>query len=182
MNDHANVEKLKAHVFMLADEIGERNVFKPQALQVAADYISAQWREQGYQLKTYSYEVRGIECANIEVTRLGSKRPNEYLLVGAHYDSVSGSPGANDNGSAVASMLELSRLFSQCTPDISVRFVAFVNEEPPFFMWNEMGSMIYAKMARGRGDKIRAMVSLETIGCFLKEAGSQYYPPLFRLF
>ncbi|MBI3772779.1 MAG: M28 family peptidase [Gammaproteobacteria bacterium] len=174
--------KLEAHVIKLAREIGERNVFNPQALHSAADYITATWQAQGYHVIPYTYRVSGVDCANLEITRPGQRRPDELLLIAAHYDSVIGSPGANDNGSGVAALLELSRLFTQLTPDISVRFVAFVNEEPPFFMWKQMGSLVYAKMARRRGDNIRLMASLETIGYFRGEPRSQRYPPLFRAF
>ena len=181
-SDEVSSEKLETHVVKLAREIGERNVFTPQALHDAADYIGAVWREQGYQVISYSYRVNNVDCANLEITRPGRRKPNEFLLIGAHYDSVVGSPGANDNGSGVAALLELSRLFAAQTPDLSVRFVAFVNEEPPFFMWKQMGSLVYAKTARQRGDNIRLMVSLETIGYYRSEPGSQRYPPLFRVF
>ncbi len=93
-----------------------------------------------------------------------------------------GSPGANDNGSGVAALLELSRLFRQAQPNLSLRFVAFVNEEPPFFITGRQGSMIYAKAARRRGDDIRLMIALETIGYYSDAPGSQKYPPLFDLF
>lgn len=180
--EEVSLRRLEAHVVKLAREIGERNVFNPQALHYAADYIATEWHAQGYHVVPYSYQVNGVECANLEITRPGQHRPEELLLIGAHYDSVSGSPGANDNGSGVAAMLELSRLFAELTPAISVRFVAFVNEEPPFFMWKQMGSLVYARMARRRGDNIRLMVSLETMGYFRSEPRSQRYPPLFRAF
>jgi hypothetical protein len=173
---------LVAHVETLAGEIGERNVFLPEALQAAADYIEAEWRRQGYEVERQWYETHGLECANLEVTRRGTAAPDEILLIGAHYDSVHGSPGANDNGTGVAALLELSRMFIEAEPEISVRFVAFVNEEPPFFYWNNMGSMVYAEAAKQRGDRIRGMVSLETVGYYSDEPGSQRYPPLFRLF
>ncbi|HEC17372.1 MAG TPA: M28 family peptidase [Sedimenticola sp.] len=182
MSGIINPDRLAAHVSKLAGEIGERNLLKPQALHAAADYITAQWQEQGYRVTPHAYEVRGVDCANLEITRQGGCRPEEILLVGAHYDSVAGSPGANDNGSGVAALLELSRLFARAPTDISVRFVAFVNEEPPFFMWKEMGSLVYARMARKRGDDIRLMVSLETMAYYRSEPGSQRYPPLFRAF
>jgi len=182
LNEQASRETLKAHVEKLAGEIGERNVFNPKALHRAADYITGQWHDYGYQVIPYSYRVEGVDCANLEITRHGRHRPDELLLIGAHYDSVMGSPGANDNGSGVAALLELSRCFARFTPELSVRFVAFVNEEPPFFMWQRMGSLVYAKMARNRGDNIRLMVSLETMGYFRSESKTQRYPPLFRAF
>lgn len=180
--EEVSQERLEAHVVKLAGELGERNVFIPHALHGAADYIATVWREQGYDVVPYPYRVKDVDCANLEITRRGRRRPDKFLLIGAHYDSVIGSPGANDNGSGVAALLELSRLFARLMPDISVRFVAFVNEEPPFFMWKQMGSLVYAKMARKRGDNIRLMVSLETMGYFRSEPGSQRYPPLFRAF
>ncbi len=173
-------DALRRHIEVLAGEIGERNVFRAPALQAAADYIAGQWREQGYQVVCQTYRTRGVLCANLEVTRHGTSRPRELILVGAHYDSVIGSPGANDNGSGVAAMLEISRLFAAAQPARSVRFVAFVNEEPPFFFWGKMGSRVYARAARARGDNIRLMISLETIGYYRDEPGSQRYPPLFR--
>ncbi|MBI2882549.1 MAG: M28 family peptidase [Candidatus Methylomirabilis oxyfera] len=175
-------QRLRAHVERLAGEIGERNVFRPEALHAAADYIEAEWRSQGYQVVPRRYDLSGTEWANLEVARPGSVRPAEILLIGAHYDSVRGSPGANDNASGVAALLELSRLFADMTPALTVRFVAFVNEEPPFFMTRRQGSVVYAKAARARGDAIRLMVSLETIGCYSDKRGSQRYPPLFGFF
>ena len=142
-------EDLERHVRRLAGEIGERHVLRPRALQAAADYIAGEWRGQGYaDVAEQAYDVRGVRCANLEVERRGAARPGEVLLVGAHYDTVPGCPGANDNGSGVAALLEISRLFAALAPAVTVRFVAFVNEEPPFFTTGEQGSMIYARAAR----------------------------------
>lgn len=175
-------KRLREHVSWLAGEIGERNVFKPEKLAAAAAYIEKQWRTQGYEVKTQKYEAEGVVSANIEVTRVSPARPDDIILIGAHYDSVIGSPGANDNASGVAALLELSRLFARIDPQRTIRFVAFVNEEPPFFQTELMGSYVYARAARQRGDKIRFMVSLETMGFYSDEPGSQVYPPLFSLF
>ena len=136
----------------------------------------------GYQVAAQSYRAHGVLSENLEATCEGQSEPSEIILVGAHYDSVPGSPGANDNASGVAALLEISRGFAQRAPARSVRFVAFVNEEAPFFHGGQMGSMVYAKAARARGDAIRLMVSLEMLGCFTDEPGSQRYPPLLRLF
>jgi Zn-dependent M28 family amino/carboxypeptidase len=168
------------HVHVLGGEIGERNIFRPAALAAAADYVAATWRDQGYDVAVQAYPVHGVQCANLEATRRGATRADQILLIGAHYDTVSGSPGANDNGSGVAALLDIAGLFSQIAPAMSVRFVAFVNEEPPFFMTSRQGSAVYAEAARARGDDIRLMVSLETIGCFRSAPGSQSYPPLLR--
>ena len=173
-------DDLKRHVYRLAADIGERNVFLLRALHAAEEYISQEWQQQGYEVKRHPYVVNDVECANLEITCPGSSASDECILIGAHYDSVIGSPGGNDNGSGVAALLELSRLFTETSPAIDVRFVAFVNEEPPFYMWDKMGSHVYAKSARERGDKIRLMVSLETIGYYSDAPGSQQYPPLFK--
>lgn len=172
---------LRRHVQALAGDIGERNVFRPVALQAARDFIEQEWRAQGYPVRPQIYESHGLSCANLEVTRGGTRMPEEVLLVGAHYDSVIGSPGANDNASGIAALLEISRHLARAEPARTVRFVAFVNEEPPFFPTDAMGSAVYARAARARGDAISLMVSLETLGYYTGAPGSQQYPPLFGL-
>jgi Zn-dependent M28 family amino/carboxypeptidase len=175
-------EQLKTHVYRLAQEIGERNVFHPHALHAAEDYIRHTWQRQGYEVVTQDYTAQEVRSANLEITLRGASRPEQIILVGAHYDTVPGSPGANDNGSGVAALLELSRLLRDATPGCTLRFVAFVNEEAPFFVTRQQGSWVYARAARKRGDDIRLMISLETMGYYRDEAGSQRYPPLFRFF
>ncbi|NIR61618.1 MAG: M28 family peptidase [Gammaproteobacteria bacterium] len=175
-------DTLWRHVHRLAGEIGERNVFRPRALHAAADHIRAAWRGQGYEIDEDIYSVDGVPCANLAVTRRGTTRAREQLLVGAHYDSVLGSPGADDNASGVAALLELSRNFADHRPGRSVRFVAFVNEEPPFFATPRQGSVRYAGAARARGDDIRLMLALEMLGYYDARGGGQGYPPVFRWF
>ena len=174
--------RLESHVRMLAENIGERNVYHPDALAEASAYIERVWLEQGYRVTPQTYEVDGIPCSNLEVTHAGIKHSEQILLIGAHYDSVSGSPGANDNGSGVAALLEIAQLLKDVETDCTVRFVAFVNEEPPFFFRRQMGSMVYARGARKRNDDIRLMISLEMLGYYSERPGSQRYPPLFRYF
>ena len=175
-------EQLRRHVFHLADEIGERNVYRPEALHAAENYIRQSWQTMGYEVQSQEHETAGVRSANLEVNVAGHQHAEEILLIGAHYDSVTGSPGANDNGSGVACLLELARLFINAPQARSLRFVAFVNEESPFFFTKQQGSMHYAKAARQRGDDIRLMLSLETIGYYRNEPGSQEYPFLFRYF
>jgi hypothetical protein len=175
-------ERLRGHVEALAGEIGERNVLRPAALSAAAAYIRAEWRSQGYESVSQRYEAGGVASENLEVTVRGTTKAGEIVLVGAHYDTVPGSPGANDNASGVAALLEISRDFARFRPERTVRFVAFVNEEPPFFASDRMGSAVYAKAARERGDDIRLMVSLEMLGYYSDRPGSQSYPPLLGLF
>ena len=135
-------ERLRTHVQRLAGEVGERNVDCPAALEAAARYIEGEWVGLGHAVRRQAYVVRGIECANLEVVLPGTRRPLESLVVGAHYDSVRGSPGADDNASAVAALLEIARLLAGFAPARTLKLVAFVNEEPPFFFWGEMGSQL----------------------------------------
>jgi hypothetical protein len=166
--------ELVADVQALAGDIGERNLNRYPQLQAAADFIEASLARTELTPRRDSYEVRSRACHNIEVEIRGT-RP-EILVVGAHYDSVSGSPGANDNASGVAGLLALARRFAGKPCGQTLRFVAFVNEEPPYFQTEEMGSLVYARRCKERGDKISAMISLETIGYFSEAPHSQKYP------
>jgi Zn-dependent M28 family amino/carboxypeptidase len=175
-------ERLQHHVEVLAAEIGERHVWRPRALAAAAHYIEEVFSRSGYEVRRQEYEAEGVACTNLEVERLGQERPAEIILVGAHYDTVEGCPGADDNASGVAAMLEIARLLRDQQPGCTVRCVAFVNEEPPFFHSRSMGSAVYARAARARGDDIKLMLSLEMVGYFSRAPRSQRYPPLFRFF
>jgi Zn-dependent M28 family amino/carboxypeptidase len=167
---------LRADVEMLAGEIGERNVFHAPKLEAAARYIETEFVKAGWRVEHHRYEVHGVSCDNLEVTLPGSSRAQESIVVGAHYDSVSGCAGANDNGSGVAGLLALGRLWQGRSPALTVRFVAFVNEEPSFFHTEQMGSLVYARRCQARGDHIVGMLALETIGFYSSEPGSQKYP------
>jgi Zn-dependent M28 family amino/carboxypeptidase len=174
--------RLRRHVERLADEIGERHVLRPEALHAAERYIGETLRALGYEVSRQAYQAQGVDSANLEVSIAGSGAASEIVLAGAHYDTVPGSPGADDNASGVAAILELARLLRSAKPARTIRLVAFVNEEPPFFFWGEMGSKVYARAARARGDDIRVMLSLEMLGCYSDEKGSQGYPPLLKYF
>ena len=166
--------ELVADVQKLAGEIGERNTNRYPQLLAAADFIEASLTGAGLTPRRLSYELRGRACHNIEAEIRGTSP--EIIVIGAHYDSVFGCPGANDNASGVAATLALARRFAGKPAGKTLRFVAFVNEEPPFFQTDEMGSVVYAKRCRERGDRVTAMISLETIACFSDEPGSQKYP------
>jgi Peptidase family M28 len=167
-------EELRANVQKLAGEIGERNMWHYAQLNAAADFIEGSFSRAGLHPRRDSYEIHQQACHNIEAEVPGAQP--EIILVGAHYDSVFGSPGANDNGTGVAATLALARRFASAKPKHTLRFVAFVNEEPPYFLSGEMGSTIYARRCKERGDKISAMISLETIGYFSDAPNSQTYP------
>ena len=167
-------DELIAHVRMLAGEIGERNLSHYPQLQAAAGYVETQLTESGWKPRRDEYEVQGKSCYNIEVELRGASP--EIVLIGAHYDSVLGAPGANDNASGVAALLALARRCAGTQNARTLRFVAFVNEEPHYFQTSKMGSFVYARRCRERGDQIAAMISLETIGYFSDKPGSQSYP------
>jgi len=203
-------EELRTTVQKLAGEIGERNMWHYAQLNAAADFIEDSFSRAGLRTRRDSYEMRGQMCHNIEAEIPGASQgaasaeatateaavspgrrslregggPLPVIIVGAHYDSVFGSPGANDNGTGVAATLALARRFAQKqserrlteTPNRTLRFVAFVNEEPPYFLSGEMGSLVYARRCKERGYKISAMISLETIGYFSDAPYSQTYP------
>jgi Zn-dependent M28 family amino/carboxypeptidase len=170
--------ELRRHVEQLAEEIGERNLQRrPRELAQAADYIAAELTGAGYEVKRQGYEVTGSTCYNLEVEIPGRTLPDEIVVIGAHYDSVPGSSAANDNASGVAAMLSLAHEFSRRTTGRTLRFLAFVNEEAPYAHTEQMGSWVYARRCRERGEKVTAMLSLETIGYFNEAPGSQRYPP-----
>lgn len=177
------VGRLRHHVDTLAGTIGERNIWTYSSLNRAADYIEQQFASSGYAPARQTYDVSRLPVSNIEVTLEGTSRPDEILVVGAHYDTVGGCPGANDNATGVSAVLDLARRFAGRAQPRTVRFVTFVNEEPPFFQTPQMGSYVYARAAKARGDRIVGMLSLETMGYYSDEKGSQQYPaPLAALY
>jgi Zn-dependent M28 family amino/carboxypeptidase len=173
---------LKRHVAVLADEIGPRNVYLPENLKAAANYIRTFWEELGYVVTSQVFSVDATPCENLSVEIVGNAEPEDIVVVGAHYDTVSHSPGANDNGSAVAALMELSRLAKVQSFARTIRFVAFTNEEPPFFKTSYMGSLMYARQCKKRQENIVAMISLETIGYYRSEPKTQKYPFPLRFF
>jgi len=168
--------RLRAHVEKLASGIGERNVFQPRGLEAAAAYVEERLGALGDTVEAQPFVSHGETVRNLEAERRGGARAREILVVGAHYDSVIGSPGANDNGSGVAALLEIARLLRGRAPQRTLRLVAFVNEEPPPFQTDDMGSLRYARRCRERGENVVAMLSLETIGCYSDAPHSQSYP------
>ncbi len=165
---------LRRHVAAIASR--EHNMFKPEELEASAGTIEQAFVGLGYAVALQRFQSGPGEARNIEVEVAGGARAGEIVLVGAHYDSVAGAVGANDNGSGVATMIELARLFRHARPERTLRFVAFANEEPPFFQTDAMGSRHYARRSKARGENIVAMFSLETIGWYSERPGSQRYP------
>jgi len=168
---------LRLHVDRLAGLIGPRTLKKPKTIQATVGYIESQWIEMGYLIKRESYEAIGDEATNLVVERTGTTRANEIVLLGAHYDTVSTTPGADDNASAVAVLLEVSRLLQEHVCRRTIRYVTFACEEPPYFNFDAMGSQYHARQSKLRGDKIVGMLCLEMVGYYSSVKGSQSIPP-----
>jgi Zn-dependent M28 family amino/carboxypeptidase len=165
---------------MLAGTIGGRSSGRYPALREAANYIETELKSYGYATARQPYKAEGLLFENIECERKGTSRADEIVMIGAHYDTAGGLPGANDNASGVAATLELARLHPAEQHARTIRYALFANEEPPYFQTDAMGSLVYAKRCRERNEKIVAMLSLETIGYYSDEPGSQRYPVGFH--
>lgn len=172
--------ELRDDVQVLARDVGDRSLPPPGKLALAAEVIEHRLERAGYAVQRQRFEVGGHPCDNLEAERRGQR--DEIVVVGAHYDSVHGTMGADDNASGVASLLALARAFAGASPARTLRFVAFANEEPPYFQTDSMGSVVYARRARQRGEKVVAMLSLETLGYYSDQPRSQRYPFPFGLF
>lgn len=172
---------LKRYVYMLSEDIGDRNLYKIDMLNKAADYISQMFDSYGYKSRFQDFVVSGITVKNIIAEKTGKSTPQKIILVGAHYDTCF-NPGADDNASGVATLIELARLLSEKELEATIKFIAFVNEEPPFFKSKNMGSFVYANLARENKEQITSVLILESIGYYSDRPNSQRYPPLFGPF
>ncbi len=170
-------DAMRRDVAKLAVEIGDRSLANYKKLLEAAAFIERSLTGAGYQVGRQIYEVKGRDTVNLDAEIRGSTAPKEIVLIGAHYDSVAGTTGADDNASGTAGLLALARAFAGKHLDRTLRFVAFTNEEPPYFQEEEMGSLHYARRCKERGEQITAMLSLETIGYYSDADESQHYPP-----
>lgn len=181
--EERGVEKeLRKHVDVLGRKIGIRNIQNLRALSRAGDYIRRRFRRHGHKVREQEFVVDGTTVKNYDIEIRGTELPEEVIVIGAHYDTVPESPGANDNGSGIASVLEFARLFRRRKFRRTIRLAAFVNEEPPYFQTKEMGSYVYAKRCKDDGDKIVGMYSMEMLGAFYDEPGSQRYPTGLQFF
>jgi hypothetical protein len=180
--DEEMAERLQGIVTTLAEDIGPRHLGNIASYREAQRFIEESLSALGYEVALQEYHVKGLEAANIEVEVPGGTRAGEILVIGAHYDTIPGSPGANDNATGVAATLLLAAALRDSTPQRTLRFVAFANEEPPFFLTPAMGSYQYAGRARDRNETIIGMISLETMGYFSDEPDSQRYPFPLGLF
>jgi len=174
--------RLSQHVKYLSETIGERNLSKAGTLQAATDYLQGQLKQAGYTVTEQTYLVQGHQVRNLEVRVPGTDAAGETIVVGAHYDSVAGARGADDNASGAAAVLELARVLQGSAHKKSIRLVLFVNEEPPFFQTESMGSLVYARNLKTEHVSLSAMISLEMLGFYSDVPGSQKYPVLLGLF
>lgn len=168
--------ELAALVRMLAVTIGPRSYQDPTNLNAVEDFVSRRFASFGYQVAEQPYQVEGFAARNIIAERRGTEQPDRVIVIGAHYDTVVGSPGADDNASGVAVLLELARLHAKTGFRKTVRFVAFTLEEPPFFRSRYMGSRIYARSLKERGEQVEGMLCLESVGYYSHDKGSQSFP------
>jgi hypothetical protein len=179
----ATAGRLAAHVRAIASK--PHNVEHYEELEKAAAYIEGELRTLGYQPTPQIYQADGRAVRNIEVTiePAQANANRGTIVVGAHYDSYGDAPGANDNGTGTAAVIELARLLSDLRnkSEARIRLVLFVNEEPPYFQTSDMGSYRYAQLLAQRREPVLGMISLETLGSFSDEPGSQKYPPPFGL-
>lgn len=174
-------ERLEEDVYALSAELGERNMHRRGSMEQAAEWVVNRMKEIGYSPERQTYRIpdgqyAGEAADNLVAEVAGTSNPAKIVVIGAHYDSVYGSPGANDNASAVATLLALAEWFKERPQPLTVRFVAFANEEPPFFHTRNMGSYAYAQNCRELGEQIVAMMSMDGLGFYSDEPRSQHYP------
>jgi Zn-dependent M28 family amino/carboxypeptidase len=174
--------RLSTAVKYLSETIGDRNVWRAGSLPLAVNYFRNNFQQSGYAVTERAYQVEGQDVSNLEVSIPGSDRAAETVILGAHYDTVAGTVGADDNATGVAAVLELARQLRGSKPRKTIRFVIFVNEEPPFFQTSRMGSLVYAQQLRRENVRVSAMVSLEMLGFYSDVSGSQKYPAVLSLF
>jgi len=172
--DVVNPNDLRAHVEFLADGKHFRNYQRLDDLNRVADYIHKQFDSTGGRVEEQKYKIDDQEFRNV-IVRFGPLT-GELIIVGAHYDSYDGTPGADDNASGVAGLIELAKLIGKEKPATTVEMVAYTLEEPPFFRGKEMGSKIHADRLNQSGTKVKAMICLEMIGYYTDSPNSQEFP------
>lgn len=178
--DEEIVENVEEIVNKLAVEIGIRNYVYFDNLKKTEEYIVDKFKDLGYDVSFSSYYIKDKKFNNI-VAQLSEQDSDEEIIIGAHYDSCF-NPGADDNASGIAGLLELARLLKNEDIKTNIKFIAFVNEEPPFFASEMMGSRIYAKQAKQKGARIKAAIIMDLIGYYNDEPNSQKYLPFMGPF
>ncbi len=175
-------EYLHRAVSLLAGDIGPRSHQDLEAVKRAEEYIAGEFRALGFTVLRQAFLFRGNTYANLIVESSGLVQPERILVIGAHYDTVSSTPGADDNASGVAGLLGLARALKGVRLAKTVRLAAFSMEEPPAYRTSNMGSYHYALSLKQAAAVVEGMLCLEMIGYFDDAPGSQLYPlPFFKL-
>ena len=167
---------LRHVVTTLSREIGSRTYRDDERMARTAVYISGELSSFGCAVSKQSFTFEGHALQNVIGELRGTNDPGKVLIIGAHYDTVRTTPGADDNASGVAGLLGIARLLAGRMPDLTVRFVAFAFEEPPAYRTHDMGSYHYAKSLHDGREPVEGMICLEMIGFFSDREGSQHYP------
>lgn len=174
-------ETLRENVELLSRGFDPRDADHPENLAKITEHLAGEFRKHGAWVRFQDYEADHTHYRNV-LAEYGPER-GPIIVVGAHYDTAGDQPGADDNASGVAGLIELSRLLAQSKPKQRVILAAYVLEEPPYFRTERMGSAVHARSLHERGEQVELMISLEMIGYFSSEEGSQRFPmPLFKLF
>lgn len=171
-----NQDRLRQHVIALSEEFHPRDYGHVENLDRAANYIAEHFTEAGGEVQFQEYSVAGENYRNVQCM-FGEGKGNR-LIIGAHYDSFDVTPGADDNASGVAGLLELAYLFGTAELDREIELVAYTLEEPPFFATSDMGSHVHAQSVATNSTDIHGVIVLEMIGCFSDKWGSQGHPLL----
>lgn len=165
--------RLRQHVSYLCETLGDRSIYRPAVLKAAEDYVRQTFEAQGYQPVRQPFIYNRQEVANVVA---GNCDPQGYYILGSHFDTVAGTPGADDNASGVAVLLEVARLARTLPSTIPWAFIGFTTEEPPAFFTPYMGSRVYARAARQQKARIKGMLCLEMVGYYRQEPDSQSLP------
>lgn len=177
-----DVHHLYTHVEHLSVTIGSRSIYEYDKIEDTKRYIVSCLKTFGYIPTLQNYDYEGKTFSNIIVSIPGVKYPDETVIIGAHYDTVYGTPGADDNASAVAVLLEVCRALKSISPGRTLKLIFFFLEEPPVFRTEHMGSYVYAKEAKARNENIKAMICLEMVGYYSDKKDGQTFPiPLMSM-
>ncbi len=180
IDSKAAIERIQDHLKRLTITIGERSVYKPENLKRTEEYIVSFYQDIGLPVKREPYQYHDFSVANIVAEISFCENPSTNYLLGAHYDSVAGTVGADDNASAIAVQLETARCLKALSEyqelDLAIKFVSFALEEPPVYGTRHMGSRVYADKARKEKEKIDGMICLEMVGYTCRQPGCQKYP------
>lgn len=167
---------LYRHVDHISNQIGERNHVSYYNLEKTYEYILNELQRFSYSVDDLDYSHEKLTFHNVVAEKQGYLKPEEIIVIGAHYDTVINSPGADDNTSGIAALLEFARLMDSYQSNRTLRFVAFSQEEPPYFGTNHMGSYVYAKRCKKKKENIIGMIALEMLAYFTDKRKSQKYP------